>query len=337
MTPTASPPQSERALWKRILIWTVGAIAGILIFILIIGLFPIPLDGFQAQPNPVQSYDEAVARVEQLQQEEEPITKESSRSILMTHGEKTEDVYVLVHGVTNAPHEFEELGRMLYDQGANVLILRMPQHGLLSGDIKELKHLKPEAVREYADAAIDIAAGLGDNVTVIGLSAGGTVAAWMAQNRPEVDRAIVMSPFMGVAQTPMFLDPILMRAFLRLPGLSIGGKSEADRDWVYKGESTKGLAAFMLMGQALLKQAEEASPQADNIFILTTGADMAADNGWADRLAEVWRAQGAEVDAYRFPKSERVPHASVDPFTDEAIRQKVYDKIFEWLAANPVE
>ncbi len=335
MTQTSDKP--KRPLWKTILIWFGVIILGLIAFILIVGIFPVSLDGFGAQPNPINDYDQAVARVEQLQQEETPITREVSRSILMTHGEKTDDVYVLVHGVTNAPHEFEELGQMFYDQGANVLILRMPQHGLLSGDIKELKNLKPEAVREYADTVIDIASGLGDNMTVIGLSAGGTVAAWMAQNRPEVDRAIVMSPFLGIAETPMFLDPILMRAFLRLPGFSIGGKSEADRAWVYKGESSKGLAIFMLMGQALFKQAEETPPQADAIFILTTGADTAADNGWADKLAEVWRAQGANVDAYEFPKSEHVPHASVDPFTDEAIRQKVYGKIFEWLQANPTQ
>jgi carboxylesterase len=337
MTPQPSPEKPKRALWKRILIWAGGAILGLILFTLIIGMFPVSYDIFQPQPDPITDYDEAVARVEAIQKAEEPITKEIGRSILMTHGEKTEDVYVLVHGVTNAPHEFEELGEMLYEQGANVLILRMPQHGLLSGDIKELKKLEPEQIREYADTAIDIANGLGENITVIGLSAGATVAAWMAQNREEVDRAVILSPFFGPAETPMFLDPILMRAFLRLPGFSIGGKSESDRDWVYKGESTKGLAVFMLMGHAMLEQAKTTPPKADEIFVLTTAADLAADNGWADKLVEMWQAQGANVDAYEFPASENIPHASVDPFTDEAIRQKVYDKILEWLEANPIQ
>ncbi len=336
MTHTTST-QPKRALWKRILIWAGIVILAVFVFILIVGMFPISLDGFGAQPNPINDYDEAVSRVEALQQEEAPITKEIGRSLLMTHGEKTEDVYVLVHGVTNAPHEFEEFGQLLYDQGANVLILRMPQHGLLSGDIKELKNLTPEQVREYADLTIDIATGLGDNITVIGLSAGGTLAGWLAQNRDEVDRAVLMSPFMGIKQTPMFLDPILMRAFLRLPGIAIGGASEADREWVYKGESSRGVATFMLLGQALIKQAQEASPQTDQILVLTTAADMAADNGWADKLVEIWQQQGMEVDAYEFPKADDIPHASIDPFTEEAIRQKVYDKIFEWLSANPIQ
>jgi pimeloyl-ACP methyl ester carboxylesterase len=337
MTQTNPPEKTKRALWKRILIWAGIAILAIIAFVLIIGIFPMSTDGFDADPHPVANYDQAVAMVEKIQEEEAPITKEISRSILMTHGEKTEDVYVLVHGVTNAPHEFEELGKMLYDQGANVIILRMPHHGLTSGDISELKALKPEEILDYMNTTVDIADALGDNMTVIGPSAGATAAAWMAQTREEVDRAVLLSPFMGIKETPMFLDPLLMRAFLRLPGFSIGGGDEPDRDWVYVGESSKGIGTFMLIGQATLKQAETTPPKADEIYIITTASDLGADNRWAMKLADLWTAQGADVTTYEFPKSEHVPHASIDPFTDQPIRQKVYDKISEWLASHPIQ
>jgi carboxylesterase len=337
MTKTNPLDKPKRALWKRIMIWAGIAILAIIAFVLIIGMFPMSTDGFDADPHLVADYDQAVAMVEKIQEEEAPITKEISRSILMTHGEKTEDVYVLVHGVTNAPHEFEELGKMLYDQGANVIILRMPHHGLTSGDISELKALKPEEILDYMNTTVDIADALGDNMTVIGLSAGATAAAWMAQNREEVDRAVLLSPFMGIKETPMFLDPLLMRAFLRLPGFSIGGGDEPDRDWVYVGESSKGIGTFMLIGQATLKQAETTPPKADEIYIITTASDLGADNRWAMKLADLWTAQGADVTTYEFPKSEHVPHASIDPFTDQPIRQKVYDKISEWLASHPIQ
>jgi len=252
MAQTSSPEKPKRALWKRIMIWIGIAILAIILFVLIVGIFPMSTDGFDADPHPVADYDQAIEMVEKIQQDEEPITKEISRSILMTHGEKTEDVYVLVHGVTNAPHEFEELGKMLYDQGANVIILRMPHHGLTSGDISELKALKPKEILDYMNTTIDIADALGEDMTVIGLSAGSTAAAWMAQNREEVDRAVLLSPFMGIKETPMFLDPILMRAFLRLPGFSIGGGDEPDRDWVYVGESSKGILIFWFMSSSSL-------------------------------------------------------------------------------------
>ncbi|HEY53068.1 MAG TPA: alpha/beta fold hydrolase [Caldilineae bacterium] len=333
--PTTEP--QKKSVWKRIAKWVGIIILGILLVFFLLGLIPVSLDGLGSNPDPMMDYDEAVARIEQLMQEEIPITNESSRSIFLDHGEKTDEVYVMVHGVTNAPKEFEELGQMLYDQGANVLILRMPYHGLKSGDIKELAPLTSEDLRDYADETIDIGNALGDKMTVMGISGGGTVAAWMTQNRPEVDRTVLLSPFFGLAQTPMFLDPIIMNAFSRLPNLSIGGKAEADRAWVYKGESSNGVAVFMRLGQAMLKQADSAPPQTSDTFIVTTASDLAADNDWAQKLAEVWETQGAPVDSYEFPKSDHIPHASIDPFTEEAIRQKVYDKIFEWLSANPVQ
>ena len=327
----------KKSTWKRIAKWVGIIILGILAAIFLLGLIPVSLDVFESNPNPMTDYAEAVSRVKKIQEDELPITNETSRSLLMEHGQKTDEVFVLVHGITNAPKEFEELGQMLYEQGNNVLILRMPYHGLKSGDIKELKPLTSEDLRDYADETIDIANALGDKITVMGISGGGTVASWMTQNRPEVDRTVLISPFFGLAQTPMFLDPIIMNAFSRLPNLSIGGKAEADRAWVYKGESSNGVAVFMRLGQAVFKQTESAPPQTSDIFIVTTASDLAADNDWAQKLAEDWQAQGVTVDSYEFPKSDHVPHASIDPFTDEAIRQLMYGKIMTWLDETPVQ
>jgi len=332
-----APEPQKKSAWKRIAKWVGIIILGILAAIFLLGLIPVSLDGFGANPNPMTDYAEAVSRVEKMLEDELPITNESSRSFLMEHGQKTDDVFVLVHGVTNAPKEFEELGQKLYDQGNNVLILRMPYHGLKSGDIKELKPLTSEDLRDYADETIDIASGLGDKITVMGISGGGAVAAWMTQNRPEVERTVLISPFFGLAQTPMFLDPIIMNAFSRLPNFSIGGKAEADRAWVYKGESSNGVAVFMRLGQAVFKQTGSTLPKASDIFIVTTASDLAADNDWAQKLAEDWQAQGVSVDSYEFPKSNHVPHASIDPFTDEAIRQLMYGKIMTWLDETPVQ
>ena len=339
MTTTNTPASNHHkpSVWKRIAKWLGIIVLAILLVIFLVGLMPVSIDGFDSSPDPMTDYDAAVSRVEKIQEEELPVTNEASRSLLMTHGDKTDDVYVLVHGITNAPKEFEELGNILHEQGSNVLILRMPHHGLKSGDINELKALTAEEVRDYADESIDIAAALGDKITVMGISGGGTAAAWMTQNRPEVARTVLLSPFFGMAQTPMFLDPILMNAFSRLPNLSIGGKAEADRAWVYKGESTNGVAVFMRLGQAVFEQAESTAPAASDIFILTTASDLAADNDWADKLAEDWEAQGVAVDNYQFPKSDKVPHASIDPFTEEAIRQLVYDKILGWLSETQVQ
>jgi pimeloyl-ACP methyl ester carboxylesterase len=268
-------------------------------------------------------------------EEEQPIVKELGKSLLLTHDGPTDDVYVLIHGVTNAPREFEEFGQMLYDQGSNVLRMRMPHHGMKSGDIRELGDLTPEELRAYADETIDIATGLGDHVTVVGLSGGGTVAAWMAQNREEVDRAILLSPFIGILQVPTLLDPFVTNLLARLPEIVIPDQGEPEREWVYMGFDSHGSDAFLRLGQFVVKQAKKMPPQADKILVLFTASDDVADNHWAKKLADLWAAHGAEVTTHEFPKSDKVPHASIDPSAGEHARNLVYGAMLTWLKQNP--
>jgi len=47
--------------------------------------------------------------------------------------------------------------------------------------------------------------------------------------------------------------------------------------------------------------------------------------------------QGVEIDTWGFPISYKVPHASIDPFTDEAIREMVYARILKWLGVAPTQ
>ena len=52
-------------------------------------------------------------------------------------------------------------------------------------------------------AAVDIAAGLGDEVRVLGLSMDGVVAAWTAQERSDVDRVVAISPALTIPFVPV--------------------------------------------------------------------------------------------------------------------------------------
>jgi len=54
-----------------------------------------------------------VQRFAQIEAEEAPIVNEISRSRLMTHGKKTPRSYLLIHGATNSPRQFWELGEEL--------------------------------------------------------------------------------------------------------------------------------------------------------------------------------------------------------------------------------
>jgi carboxylesterase len=52
---------------------------------------------------------------------------------LMTHAKKVDRAIILVHGYTNCPQEFHELGQRFYAVGYNVLIAPLPHHRLAIG------------------------------------------------------------------------------------------------------------------------------------------------------------------------------------------------------------
>lgn len=322
---------------KRVLKGLALFVLPILGIILLIGLIPVSTDELDSSPNPAGNYAEAVQRFEAIQQEEAPIVNDASGSLLMAHGDKSEKAYVLIHGTTNSPRQWEELGNSLYERGYNVLILRMPHHGLKSHDVSELKALKAEELRDYADGAVDIAAGLGDEIIVVGISGGGAVTSWIAQHRPEVDEVLPLSPFFGVPEVPPFLNTFLMNLASRVPNVTLQNAAEPQREWVYRGEATRGVAEFMRLGRNVLRAAESDIPAVSPVYFVTTAVDDTADNDYTVELAKKWSEAGAEVESFEFESSFDIPHNSIDPAADAQKKAVVYAKILELLGEEPLQ
>ena len=118
--------------------------------------------------DPATDYESALARFAQVQALEE--AKETLNPVccskLLTHGYKTERVIILMHGMTNCPQQFVEFAPILYEQGYNVLIPRMPHNGLADTDTDDLRYLKAAELRDSSNAMVDIARGLGDHITL---------------------------------------------------------------------------------------------------------------------------------------------------------------------------
>jgi pimeloyl-ACP methyl ester carboxylesterase len=223
------------------------------------------------------------------------------------------------------------MGETLHAQGHNVLILRMPYHGLESHRVSELKRLSAQDLRAYADQAVDMAAGLGDEIVVVGISGGGAVASWMAQNRPEVDRALALAPFFGVNGVPQFAGTLLMNAFSRLPNIVLDDPLEPRRDWVYRGEATRGVASFLTLGHSVLQGARQGTGPQGQMIVVTTAKDNTANNRSTARLVDLWQRAGVQVVTFEFEPSLDIPHNSVDPAADAAKKQLVYEQLLRSL------
>jgi carboxylesterase len=272
----------------------------------------------QPSPHPARTYDEAVARVEALWNR--PIASPLlpvSRTIFLSHGERTKRGIVFLHGYTNSPHQFRMLGERFHARGFNVLIPRMPHHGIADRLTDDLRHLSAETLIETADIAIDAAAGFADEITVMGLSMGGVLTAWTAQTRPEVNRAVIISPAFGADAIPNWLIPPLSQLFGRLPNRYLWwGEENVVEDiqpHTYPRMASRGLAAFWRLGVAVRKLARKQKPVADQIIVVLNQNDKSIDYQMALDMEALWRKKQANVRRFDFLEADQLEHDIIDP------------------------
>ena len=95
---------------------------------------------------------------------------------MFSHGKKTEDVIVLVHGLSDSPHYVSAIGRRFHEAGANVLLPLLPGHGLkdLGGGMGRWNLHK--RWQHEIDAAVGIAREMGERISLGGFSTGAVLS-----------------------------------------------------------------------------------------------------------------------------------------------------------------
>ncbi|NOX28553.1 MAG: alpha/beta hydrolase, partial [Actinobacteria bacterium] len=232
------------------------------------------------------------------------------------------------------PQQFGEFGQQLFEDGANVLILRAPRHGRANsegdgvGSVSNVESLTASELRDYADDAIDIATGLGDEVRVLGLSMGGVLASWTGQNRDDVDRVVAVAPALGIPGVPGFLTTGFINLFDKLPNVSLPGRSELDH--VYAGEGTKGLVATFLLGRATEASTYRTGPAASEVVVVVNPDDDEAPPAIVIPFAERWARQDGRVVLLTLP-AVGLPHDVIDPDQPDGDTSLVYPILYEAL------
>ena len=301
---------------------------------LILGLaamVPATTGDVRSHPNPAHTYAAAVARAKRQIAGDDSVAAIGGSTILLTHGSRAPRAVVLFHGFTDSPRQFAALAESLYAQGDNVLVPRLPHHAERGKDASELARLTAAELCHTGDAAVDVATGLGDTVVVIGLSVGGTIAAWTAEHRAEVRRAVVIAPAFEVAHVPSMLERPLVNLGAHVPNLSHRAAADTTRPDRDPGFATHGLAQVLRLGLAVRRDADRISPANAEVLFLVNANDRTVKTAPVLDLARVWNRRGVPVAVYEFPDSLALPHNIVDPINRPAKAGAVYP-VLEALA-----
>jgi carboxylesterase len=269
--------------------------------------------------QPAPDYIAALAQLAALQVLDGPDVNPVCRTQLLTHGHATDRVIVLIHGMTNCPRQFRQLAPLFFEQGYNVLLPRMPRNGLSDRNTRDLAHLSVAELEEFGQQAVDVARGLGKHVTVAGISAGATIAAWLAQYRSDVDAAVPIAPLFGILPNlPIYntaANVAVMRLFAWAPNImtqSVSPFKEGPPQG-YLGFATRGLASVMLLGRQVSRAAATTPPRARSILMMLNPIDPAVNGVLSLETLDRWRSQGAQASLYTFDPARKLIHDIIDP------------------------
>ena len=314
-----------------------AVIAALLVLAAVLLLRPLTFEDLVSAPDPARSYDETMERWARTQAREAELPlHDGGRTIILTHGYQTDRVFVLLHGLTNAPRQFRELGEELFATGANVVIPRLAHHGMADRMTNAHAALTAQDLIRYAQYGVDLAQGLGRKVTVVGLSISGISAAWLAQNRDDIDEAFLLAPLFSPAVVPDPLTPAITAALARLPNKMVWWDPRLRENlpgppYNYPRFPTHALGEALRLG--LQTAQPDQSLRVNRLGVILTENDKAVNNARTRRLVEQWRATSPDTEffIYEFPASESIPHDFIDPLQPNARTDKVNSLLIEWL------
>jgi alpha-beta hydrolase superfamily lysophospholipase len=282
-------------------------------------------------------------RIEQLRSLDDDSIHPLSRTRHWTHGEKTSRAVLYLHGYTDSIQQFSQLGEMFYKRGFNVFAPRLPYHGYKDRLNHEHCRLTAPEMLEWANAATDIARGLGDCVTVMGLSLGGVLATWVAEQRGDVDRVLIIAPAFGTSMIPRSLTTPAASIAKRLPNRFIWWdprvREQAGFEYTYPRFSTHTLAQAFLLGGQLLEQARAQPPAARSVWMITNANDFVVSNAICGEFVKAWHSHATnQAHTYQYPRPLGIPHDIMDPADPGVKPEVVYPpliNIVEQDAVNP--
>lgn len=254
-----------------------------------------------------------------------------------SHGRKTEKVVVLYHGLSNCPQQFQQFGIQLYEQGYNVFIPRIPRHGLNDRLTDQLGNLTAQELINFTSQTIDIARGLGNDLTTVGLSMGGVMNIWAAQERSDLSHVIIIAPNLGHNSDPIWATAITRTGLWYPNQLWWWDDSLKDKipgpQYAYPRYATRAVAETFKLGNFVRFRSSKAAYSSNKITMVTNKNDNAVSDELIIRQLDLWKERNNTniLNEYQFSASYGLGHDLVDPLQPNAKTDLVYPVLINMI------
>ncbi|MBI3553706.1 MAG: alpha/beta fold hydrolase [Elusimicrobia bacterium] len=252
---------------------------------------------------------------------------------LLSHGARTKESILLVHGFSDSPYYVRALADIFYGAGYNVVAILLPGHGTKPEDLLRVRLGQWQTETE---AGFRLAARLGGRVSLGGFSTGGgLVLDALAKNdssRRPVGDLFLFSPAVKIKDARVPPACIAGAMFFK-PWKNDNPDAPEDNPYRYKKLAVNGACqVYWLSVEESLRRAALLSKIEDSgvgVFAAQSEADTVVDPGAVAELMRSLRASAAQ-EFILYPLSAAVHHNSVprpetNPFYGElAARLKAF-------------
>lgn len=133
----------------------------------------------------------------------------------------------------------------------------------------------------------------------MGISAGGVVTAWAAQQRADVDLAVIISPAFGFKKVPTFLTAAVMNIFSVLPDTFAWWNPDLQVDtqpsYAYPRYSRHARVQILRLGFAMQQDIRRNRPAAKKIVAMFNPNDNQINNELTREIVKRWESQKASL------------------------------------------
>jgi carboxylesterase len=144
-------------------------------------------------------FQQALASARALQDEDaaDPAVAPGNRSLLLAGPQPLERCALLLHGFSAGPHECADLAQLLHGRGFAVWAPRLAGQ---AGTAERFAAMPWQAWLDSARQALEVAAALGRQLSVVGHSCGGLMAALLAaEDEGRIQRLVLAAPAFRMA------------------------------------------------------------------------------------------------------------------------------------------